>query len=66
MTKLVSETVVQGGVKPDVIFMTGGSASSPILRQAVEQVLPDVPLVSGNYFGSVTTGLARWAKICFS
>ncbi|CDL79939.1 molecular chaperone [Xenorhabdus cabanillasii] len=66
MTKLVSEAVIQGGVKPDVIFMTGGSASSPILQQAVEQVLPEVPLVSGNYFGSVTTGLARWAKICFS
>ncbi|MCC8367869.1 molecular chaperone [Xenorhabdus sp. PB61.4] len=66
MTRLVSEAVTQGGIQPDVIFMTGGSASSPILRQAVEQVLPEVPLVSGNYFGSVTTGLARWAKVCFS
>ncbi|MDE1479826.1 molecular chaperone [Xenorhabdus bovienii] len=66
MAKLVSEAVEQGGTKPDVIFMTGGSASSPILRQAVEQVLPGIPLVSGNYFGSVTTGLARWAKVCFA
>ncbi|MDX7985872.1 molecular chaperone [Xenorhabdus sp. 12] len=66
MAKLVSEAVIQGGTKPDVIFMTGGSASSPILRQTVEQELPGIPLVGGNYFGSVTTGLARWAKICFA
>ncbi|MDC9606782.1 molecular chaperone [Xenorhabdus griffiniae] len=66
MAKLVSEAVAQSGTQPDVIFMTGGSASSPILRQEVEQKLPGIPLVGGNYFGSVTTGLARWAKICFA
>ncbi|MBD2801898.1 molecular chaperone [Xenorhabdus sp. 42] len=66
MMKLVSEAISQGGTQPDVIFMTGGSASSPILRQAVEQEIPGIPLIGGNYFGSVTTGLARWAKICFS
>ncbi|OXX70081.1 molecular chaperone [Vibrio sp. V19_P1S1T109] len=65
MVELVKEAVEQGGVKPDVIFMTGGSARSPILRQAVEQQLPHVPVVSGNYFGSVTAGLARWAEICY-
>ncbi|AOM41030.1 molecular chaperone [Xenorhabdus hominickii] len=66
MANLVSEAVTQGGINPDVIFMTGGSASSPILRQAVKQELPGIPLVGGNYFGSVTTGLARWAEICFA
>ncbi len=65
MVELVTEAVSLGGVKPDVIFMTGGSARSPILRSAVEQALPSVPVVSGNYFGSVTAGLARWAKVCF-
>ncbi|EGR0751530.1 molecular chaperone [Vibrio vulnificus] len=65
MVELVKEAVDQGGVKPDVIFMTGGSARSPILRQAVESELPNVPVVSGNYFGSVTAGLARWAEVCF-
>ncbi len=65
MVELVSEAVTLGGTKPDVIFMTGGSARSPILRSAVEQVLPNIPVVSGNYFGSVTAGLARWAKVCF-
>ncbi len=66
MINLVLEAVKLGGVKPDAIFMTGGSARSPILRSAVEQALPGIPVVSGNYFGSVTAGLARWAKICFA
>lgn len=65
MAELVKEAVVQGGVKPDAIFMTGGSARSPILRNAVQQTLPDIEVVSGNYFGSVTAGLARWAEVCF-
>lgn len=62
---LVAEAIKQAGIQPDVIYMTGGSARSPILRQTVEQVVPNVPVVSGNYFGSVTAGLTRWAEICF-
>lgn len=65
MVELVSEAVTLGGIKPDVIFMTGGSARSPILKAAVQQTLPGIPVVSGNYFGSVTAGLARWAQVCF-
>ncbi|MCH1925722.1 molecular chaperone [Shewanella sp. C32] len=66
ISKLVREAVSQSGEQPDVIFMTGGSARSPILRQAVAEVLPNVPLVSGNDFGSVTAGLARWADVVFA
>lgn len=62
---LVAEAIKQAGIQPDVIYMTGGSARSPILRHAVEQVVPNTPVVSGNYFGSVTAGLTRWAEICF-
>ncbi|WP_295891075.1 molecular chaperone [uncultured Vibrio sp.] len=65
MAELVKEAVTMSGKKPDVIFMTGGSARSPQLRQCVEELLPNIPVVSGNYFGSVTAGLARWADICF-
>ena len=65
MIELVKEAIQQGQKAPDVIYMTGGSARSPILRQAVEQAVPNVPIVSGNYFGSVTAGLARWADTCF-
>ncbi|MZI94410.1 molecular chaperone [Vibrio sp. CAIM 722] len=65
MMRLVQDALAQGGRKPDVVYMTGGSAKSPILRQAVEEILPGIPLVSGNDFGSVTAGLARWAEVCF-
>lgn len=53
------------GTRPDVIFLTGGSARSPVLRQALKQQLPDIPLTSGDDFGSVTAGLARWAQVMF-
>lgn len=65
MIELVKEAVNQGGVQPDAIFMTGGSAQSPVLCHAIEQQLPNIPIVRGNDFGSVTAGLARWAEICF-
>lgn len=66
MMDLVKEVMAQATQKPDVIFMTGGSARSPFLRQALEATLPNVPVVSGNYFGSVTAGLARWAQTVFA
>ncbi|MBD1574980.1 MULTISPECIES: molecular chaperone [Vibrio] len=66
MMELVTEVMKQATKQPDVIFMTGGSARSPFLRQALEAQLPNIPIVSGNYFGSVTAGLARWAQVVFS
>lgn len=66
MSQLVTEAIQQSGKKPDVVYMTGGTARSPILRACIEQQLPDVPVVSGSYFGSVTAGLARWAEHCFA
>ncbi len=65
MVQLVDEIMLQAQQKPDVVFITGGSARSPFVRQAIEKALPGVPLVSGDDLGSVTSGLARWAKHCF-
>jgi hypothetical chaperone protein len=65
MIELIREVLKQASDKPDVIYMTGGSARSPILRAMVEVELPGVPIVSGNYFGSVTAGLARYAQQVF-
>ncbi|QIA65670.1 molecular chaperone [Vibrio astriarenae] len=62
---LVEEAVVQSGIKPDMVFMTGGSARSPILTNAVKSVLGDTPVVRGDFFGSVTSGLARRANLIF-
>ncbi|EAR55418.1 putative heat shock protein 70 family protein [Photobacterium sp. SKA34] len=65
MRDLIVEVLAQSNKKPDVVFMTGGTARSPILRQCIEQQLPDIPIVSGNFFGSVTAGLARWSERCY-
>jgi len=62
---LVKEAVDQAGIEPDVVYVTGGSAHSPIIRAAIQSVLPNTPFVSGDYFGSVSAGLARWASLCF-
>ncbi|MBI0545460.1 Hsp70 family protein, partial [Dickeya dianthicola] len=51
--------------RPDVIYLTGGSARSPLLRAAISDCLPEVPIASGDDFGSVTAGLARWAETLF-
>jgi hypothetical chaperone protein len=63
--KLVEETIAQAAVKPDVIYITGGSSRSPVLRSAVQSAAGDIPMANGDYFGSVTAGLARWAELCF-
>lgn len=65
MIELVKEAITQGGVQPDAVFITGGSARSPILHHAITQELPNIPIVKGDDFGSVTAGLARWAETCF-
>lgn len=62
---LIEEILLQGEVTPDVVYITGGSARSPIVRKTVESVLPNTPIASGNFLGSVTEGLARWANLCF-
>lgn len=52
-------------VKPDVIYLTGGSARSPMIKHALAQQLPGIELAGGDDFGSVTAGLARWAEVVF-
>ncbi|WP_133471452.1 molecular chaperone [Paraglaciecola marina] len=63
--KLVQETLAQTHVQPDEIFITGGSARSPLLRAAIKSVVGNIPIANGDYEGSVTSGLARWADLCF-
>ncbi len=62
---LINDIQRQAATKPDVVYLTGGSARSPMLRQSIKAVFPDIPIVSGDYFGSVTAGLARWSDLCF-
>lgn len=60
--RLAMET---SSAKPDVIYLTGGSARSPLLKAALRNQLPGIPIAGGDDFGSVTQGLARWSDIVF-
>lgn len=52
-------------ITPDVIYLTGGSARSPLIKKALAAHLPGIPVAGGDDFGSVTAGLARWAQVVF-
>ena len=54
-----------GNETPDVIYLTGGSARSPLIKKALAEKLPGIPVAGGDDFGSVTAGLARWAQVVF-
>ena len=55
-----------GRETPDVVYLTGGSARSPLIRRALAQQLPGTEIAGGDDFGSVTAGLARWAQVIFA
>ena len=48
------------------VFVTGGSARSPLIKAFIQQKLPKVPLEGGDDFGSVASGLARYAERLFA
>ena len=60
--ELMQSAVAEAQCQPEVIFVTGGTAKSPILSEFLQQQIPNVPVVVGDHFGSVTAGLARWAE----
>ncbi|QTL35435.1 molecular chaperone [Pseudoalteromonas viridis] len=59
---LAEQAIADAGRRPDVIYLTGGSAQSPLLKLALQQRLGDIPMVNGDNFGSVTAGLTKWAS----
>ena len=66
IAQLMQTGVAQAGCQPDVIFVTGGTAKSPVLATFLQAQFPQTKLVVGDHFGSVTAGLTRWAKRIFS
>ncbi len=66
IANLMQEAVKTAGCKPDIIFVTGGTAKSPVLSQFIQAQFPGQTLVVGDHFGSVTAGLTRWAEKIFS
>jgi hypothetical chaperone protein len=62
IAQLMKTAVIEAQCQPDVIFVTGGTAKSPVLNEFLQQQMPGIPVVVGDHFGSVTAGLARWAE----
>lgn len=66
MAHLVAEVCRQAEAQPDLVYITGGSAKSPLIRQALHQLLGQaLPIVDGDHFGSVAAGLGVWAQRLF-
>ena len=62
----MTDAITQANCQPDVVFVTGGTAKSPVLNQFLQQQFNHVPIVIGDHFGSVTAGLTRWAKTIYA
>jgi hypothetical chaperone protein len=68
IAQTLRDLLSQAGLVPDAIgtvFMTGGSSGLPALRRVVGDVLPGVPIATGDMLGSVGTGLALDAAARF-
>lgn len=58
---IMTEVTKQSSVIPDVIYVTGGTAKSPIIESLIRKQFKDIDIVSGDMFGSVVKGLTTWA-----
>lgn len=65
LISLMKEVERQSQKKPDVIYVTGGMAKSPILREYLSSNFIKSEIVIGDLFGSITAGLATWAYRIF-
>lgn len=59
---LMKEVEKQAGVKPDIVYVTGGTAKSPIVEEWIRSSYRNVEIVVGDAFGSVASGLTTWAN----
>jgi hypothetical chaperone protein len=62
IANLMRDAINQANTQPEVVFVTGGTAKSPIISQFLQQQFQQTPIVIGDHFGSVTAGLTRWAN----
>lgn len=66
---LVAGSLADAGLPKEAVstvFLTGGSAQLPILRETVQRALPAARMVTGDMLGSVGTGLALDARRRFA
>ena len=62
---LAKQAITDAGITPDVIYLTGGSAQSPLIKAALSEHLGDIKMLNGDHFGSVTAGLTKWASMLY-
>lgn len=62
---IMKEVENQAGIKPDIIYVTGGTANSPTIQSLIKTRYPDTTIIIGDLFGSVTSGLTTWAHRIF-
>ena len=56
--RLAGEAIQASQTRPDVVFLTGGMAQSPLIKEAIAGLIDTaVPLRSGDMLGSVGRGL---------
>jgi hypothetical chaperone protein len=60
--KLIELAIADAQSKPDLVYMTGGSAKSPLISNMIKALLPNTPIKDGDYYGSVASGLTKWAQ----
>ena len=58
---LMKEVESQAKIKPDLIYVTGGTAKSPVIEDWIRSNYGDIEIVVGDAFGSVVSGLTTWA-----
>lgn len=64
---LIREATQQASTHPDLVYITGGSAKSPLIRQVVRDLFgEEIAIVDGDHFGSVAAGLGVWAERVFA
>ena len=63
---LMRQAVQVSNVAPEIIYVTGGTARSPAIYAKIASIYPDIPVIVGDHFGSVTAGLTRWAQRVFN
>ncbi len=62
---LMKEVATQAHQAPDIIYVTGGTAKSPLVQESIRSHFDGADIVVGDLFGSVTSGLTTWAHRIF-
>lgn len=58
---IMTEVTKQSSTRPDVVYVTGGTAKSPIIEKLIRNQFNDIEVVTGDMFGGVAKGLTTWS-----